>query len=331
MELRAGLHLFVLSAFAIAQPLFAIFRQSPEFFVARRVGTGDLVALTALLLLAPPALALVCVRVVGALRPAWSPRVQRFFIGAFGGLAALTVLGRLWSVVALALALGVGVALARTYRPSSRLGAFLSLGAPAPALFAGIFLLTGPISTLVLGGSAPVVHLGQPHATNPVVFVVFDELPVVSLLDEQGNINAQRFPNLASLSARATWFPINASVHPFTSHALPALLSGSLPSEDASPTSTSYPLNLFTVLGASYKVHALEIVSQLCPEALCPPSARNRHSHLRTVGSLMAVSTSVYTKAALPKSVGSSSRGKGADPFGEFLAGAEQGDRKSVV
>ncbi|MDQ3931289.1 MAG: hypothetical protein M3252_00390, partial [Actinomycetota bacterium] len=71
-EVRAGaLHLFVLSAFAVAQPLFAIFRQSPEFFVARRVDGGDLVAFALLLLVIPPALAMACVLAAGAVRPRW--------------------------------------------------------------------------------------------------------------------------------------------------------------------------------------------------------------------------------------------------------------------
>ncbi|MDQ4130353.1 MAG: sulfatase-like hydrolase/transferase [Actinomycetota bacterium] len=318
-ESRGGaLHLFVLSAFAIAQPLFAIFRESPEFFVARRIGGGELVAFTLLLLVVPPALAVACVRLVRAVSPAWSSRVLRLFVAVFGALTALTVLRSLGEGAASAVALAAGLVLARTYRPSSRLGTFLSLGAPAPALFAGIFLLTAPMSTLVLGRDSQ-LPTPQVRATNPVVFVVFDELPAVSLLDGEGRINARRFPNLASLSERATWFPTTGSVHPFTPHALPAILSGSLPPDDAVPTSTSYPINLFTVLGGSHRVHAVEPVTQLCPPTVCLPRPELGRGRVRGVGSLLGVSTTVYARAALPKSLGTWS-GDSPDPFGEFLA-----------
>lgn len=324
---RTGaLHLLVLSAFGVAQPLFAILRESPEFFVARRVDGGELVAFTAILLVLPPALAMACVWVADAVRPRWSWHVHRLFVGVFGGLTVLTSLGRMSTGSALALALSAGLVLSWAYRPSSRLGSFLSLGAPAPALFASAFLLTAPISALVLGRSTPVVHSTQPRATNPVVFVVFDELPAVSLLDEDGRINARRFPNLAALSARATWFPTTGTVHPFSSHAVPALLTGSIPPEDAAPTSTSYPTNLFTVLGTSHEVNAVEPITQLCPPNLCPLLPRVRHSRLRNMASLLAVSSSVYVKATLPKSSWSSDKG---DPFGQLLdlpaqASAEQ-------
>ncbi len=313
----AALHLTVLSAFAIAQPLFAIFRESPEFFVVRRIGPGELIAFTAFLLVIPPTLAVVCVRLADVLRPGWSWHVLRLFVAAFGGLAALTVLSALPSAAAPVLAVAAGTALACSYRRSSWLGAFLSLGALAPALFAGIFLLTAPMSTLVLQRHSPLPS-AQTRATTPVVFVVFDELPAVSLLDGRGRINAQRFPNLAALAARATWFPTTGSVHPFTPHALPAILSGSLPSDDAVPTSTSYPINLFTLLGASHRVHAVEPVTELCPPTLCTPTRGVAQGRMRSVRSLLSVSTSVYAKAVLPTSLGAWSRDR-PDPFGEFL------------
>ncbi len=57
LELRtAALHVSVLSAFAIAQPLFAIYGKSPAFFVAWHP-SRRLVAFTIFLLAAPPSLA----------------------------------------------------------------------------------------------------------------------------------------------------------------------------------------------------------------------------------------------------------------------------------
>src|SRR5215510_3340166 len=53
-----GLHLLVLSAFAVAQPLFDLLGDTPEFFVVRGSTTWDIVALALGLLLIPAALLL---------------------------------------------------------------------------------------------------------------------------------------------------------------------------------------------------------------------------------------------------------------------------------
>lgn len=53
-ELRRGLELFALTGFAVAQPLFDVVGDSPDFLLFRKATTGQIVALTLLVVLLPP-------------------------------------------------------------------------------------------------------------------------------------------------------------------------------------------------------------------------------------------------------------------------------------
>ncbi|MCB1006320.1 MAG: sulfatase-like hydrolase/transferase, partial [Acidimicrobiales bacterium] len=101
--------------------------------------------------------------------------------------------------------------------------------------------------------------------------LVLDELPLVSLLDEDDRIDPAQFPNLARLSGDATLFRNATSVAPSTPEAVPAILTGRYPTDpDALPDSREYPDNLFTLLGATYQENVWEGVTQLCPDDVCP-------------------------------------------------------------
>ena len=60
----------------------------------------------------------------------------------------------------------------------------------------------------------------------PVVMIVFDEFPVATLIDEQGEIRAEDFPGFARLAQDGTWFRNAVGSHERTEEALPTILSG---------------------------------------------------------------------------------------------------------
>jgi hypothetical protein len=69
-------HLAALSAFALAQPLFSLLKDNPEFFAARGSTGFDIISFSVLLVLLPPLVLLLIELLVGlASRPAartWS-------------------------------------------------------------------------------------------------------------------------------------------------------------------------------------------------------------------------------------------------------------------
>ena len=90
-----------------------------------------------------------------------------------------------------------GVALA--YARAAGVRSFVTVLAPAPLVFLVLFLVLSPVSQLLR--PEPTVHAatGSPGRT-PVVLVVFDELPTISLMGDRRRIDAERYPGFARLA-----------------------------------------------------------------------------------------------------------------------------------
>lgn len=101
--------------------------------------------------------------------------------------------------------------------------------------------------------------------------VVFDELPLTSLMGRDGQIDAERYPAFADLARAATWYRGATAVHDSTALAVPAMLDGRYPRPGLRSDVYSHPANLFTLLEHRYEVHAAEEATGLCPTSLCPP------------------------------------------------------------
>jgi hypothetical protein len=104
----------------------------------------------------------------------------------------------------------------------------------------------------------------------PVVLVVLDELPVSSLLTADGAIDGVRYPAFARLAREGTWYPRATTVHDHTPRAVPAILSGLLPSKPDFDERVRDE-NLFTLLGGQYSFHVRELATRLCPPRYCRP------------------------------------------------------------
>jgi hypothetical protein len=102
------------------------------------------------------------------------------------------------------------------------------------------------------------------------VLVAFDELPINSLLDARGRIDAVRFPNFARLARASTWYADTSTVAEGTTHAVPAILTGRLPRAGELPVYADHGQNLFTLLGGATDLHVVDEETHLCPPRLCP-------------------------------------------------------------
>ena len=122
-----------------------------------------------------------------------------------------------------------------------------------------------------------------PASHPPVVLVVFDEFPVSSLMNRSGRLDGVRYPGFARLARGGTWYPNATTVHTETDHAVPAILTGQMPSNDELPILRDHPQNLFTLLGPSYSFRVHEETTRLCPERYCPPQRRSLLDRLDTL------------------------------------------------
>jgi len=113
----------------------------------------------------------------------------------------------------------------------------------------------------------------------PIVFVAFDELPLVSLLDASGAIDAARYPAFAELARQSTWARHATSVASRTLDAVPALLTGRYPgTKRRHPIHAQHPESLFRLLAPNFDLNVIETESLLMPDRGYTPRGETRQA-----------------------------------------------------
>lgn len=302
-----ALSLLALSGLAVAQPLLDLFGKNPEFFVAAEATRGQVVAFGLAVAFAIPLLGVLLELVGHAIGPRVGAVVHAVLIGVLGTALGATVARQFdfssnLPVVGVSLAIGVAILLAEQRSKAMRLG--LRYLALAPVLFLGLFLLTSGTSRLLWEDEAQAATGVAVEDPRPVVMVVFDELPVASLMGEDGQIDATRFPNFARLADQSTWFRNATALSPNTPGSVPTIQSGLEPTPGALPTSIDYPRNLFTLLGGSYDMDVTETITQLCPTTVCERvEEASAEGWLPGLGRALEDASVVYGHATLPPSL----------------------------
>ena len=294
--------LFGLCGFAIAQPLFDLLGKNPTFFVAHDVDGMNLVTFALVVVLAPP-LVLFAVLTLARFVSVNTARAMRaVLVGFLVALTLLPVLHRaadLSTTTWIALFVGVSTTAAFAYDRRRSLRTYLTYLAPAPLFFLVVFMFFTPTHTLIFSSDPAAVAADLQGTRTPVIVVVFDELPLGVLLDEDGGIDAARYPGFARLADIATWYPNVTTVSSQTIRAVPAIQTGQLPADESAPVSASYPRSLFTLFARSHRLHVDETVTRVCPRDLCKGSRSNIAS-TSNVDTFNADLQTVYLRALLP-------------------------------
>ncbi len=296
--------LFGLWSFAVAQPLFDVLGDGAVFFLAHGTGGVDIVVFALVVAAFVPLVLTLIVALAGGIA-AVAERAAAGFLHAL--LASLLVAERLrewtgppWAVLGISLVLGV--CLARVLAGWSRARQLVGWIGAASVVFPLVFLFHSPARTIWLDRETSTGKIAdQARSAIPVVMVVFDELPLVALLNADEEIDEGRFPSFASLAQTSTWFRNATSVALSTDYAVPSMLSGRYPAEQTTlrPTQSSYPENLFTLVGSEFPVHATEWVTSLCPRSICAPGTATGGVSSRQF-SLLADAAAVYLHRVTP-------------------------------
>ncbi|HSR44213.1 MAG TPA: sulfatase-like hydrolase/transferase [Acidimicrobiia bacterium] len=269
------LSVFVLSSFAFSQPILDLLGRNAVFFLARAAPPIDAVLLALVTGVIGPALLGLAVE----LPARWNERLARTAhlatLGVLFGSLVVTIAARtpardLDGKLILAAGAAAGASFALAYRRFENVRLLVKYATPAPIVFVLVFLFASPTSTAVIQSQS----LSRPGAVDPanpapVVLVIFDEFPTVSLMDGSGNLEEDVYPNFARLAGDGTWFRNAVTVRQQTEDSVPAILTGSAGSTGRLPFASSYPNNLFTVLSDGYDLHVLEAVTGLCPDYAC--------------------------------------------------------------
>lgn len=283
----------------VAQPLYDLLARHPEFFASRGTSPVEAVLFTVVLSLLSPLLLVAVALLAGRLLTRLGSTLHQLVVVVLAaalvlnGVKALPLPGAVLTAVAVASGALIAWAL-RRWAVARSWAALLAISA---LLFPLLFFWRMPAATWsrpsepAAGGAPP------PANPLPIVWLVFDELPLVSLLAPDGEIDEKSFPNFAALAREATWYPLATTVSDFTTLAMPALLTGRLAWQDELPTLADHPVNLFTLLAPHYQIVAEESLTRLCPLRVC---ARGREPVGRRLYSLGRDLGLVYLHIVLP-------------------------------
>lgn len=261
------------AALAITQPVLELLGQNPEFFIAGRYTREQIIQFALVVALVPSAVVVGVFLVARVAHRRAGDLVHGLLLAALGGLFG-NVLVHGFGAESTGAAIGAtvaGAALATVMARGRGGRLLLQYLAVANVLFVVSFLVMSPVSQL-LAGAVDSDSLGTvtvPEPPGPVVFVVFDELPLATIVREDGTINAERYPAFARLGAGSTWYRNASSVHNRTERAVPALMTGTLLEARAMPTYQDLPRNLLSLMATTVPVERYEAVTDLCPPDAC--------------------------------------------------------------
>jgi hypothetical protein len=301
-EVAAALELFAAAGLAITQPALDLLGRNVGLLVTQRATTLEIVLLVVGITLGPTLAAWLVELGAGLIFPParrWAhAALIAMFVGLFveRALKGETDLGAPALVVAALL--GAAAAAALVIR-SAVARQFLRYLAVAPIAFVVVFLGFSPAAAIVAGdepGSVSGTTIAHPKR---VVMIVADELPLGSLLDGAGAVDAQLFPHFAALAGTSTWYRNDTTVSPFTTWAVPALDTGQNPSHpDAPPIASVYPDSIFRLLGGVYRMNVSESGTSLCPTTLC--SSATATGTVGTVRRLAVATRDLWWDVASP-------------------------------
>ncbi|NKB32779.1 MAG: sulfatase-like hydrolase/transferase [Pseudomonadales bacterium] len=264
------LHMFAFCSIAIAQPILDIIGRNPEFLIAQQTDASEILfVLLSLSLIIPFALSIPFI-VSNFINKKFAKTVFSLTLGFLAAILALTLVKRFLTAPDIVLLLVAGIlagVFLYFYWQREAVRMFCSYISLAIVLVPLLFIINGNVLRTVFIAAEP-TEIQSSNVDTPVVMVVFDELPLISLLDENLDIDAERYPNFARLKNDSHWFRNTHTVSSVTTLATPALLSGTLRT-NALPVAADHPQNLFSLLSASHELHAWEIVTRLCASSKC--------------------------------------------------------------
>lgn len=258
-------------------------------------------ALALALALVPPVLLALILAILERVSPTTADRLHRALLGALFAAILAAPLGRSpLGAFGLALAAAAGFAFARLHVRAAPLRSLTLYASAAALVVPGAFLLATPIRPLLSRAPGSAFAAAEPTRPAPVVFVVFDELPLATLLEAPGAIDGGRFPNFARLARSATWYARTVTPGSATDLAVPAMLEGKRPRAiDVPPVASAHPANLFSILPPAWPITAWENVTQLCTPSRCGggPGAR--------LPLMLADAGAIWLRAVVPPALAS--------------------------
>lgn len=269
------LHIMVLWGFAVAQPLYDLLAQYPEFFIARNSTPTDIILFVSLLSVLFPLLFGLLEVLLELINTRFRKILHYLIIGFLSASVAMQTLKKmeyLFDIILLVLPLLAGGIFIVGYIRLKRLRSYVTFLCPAILIFPAFFLFFSPVHQILIPQSIQSIEIEKKDVTiqntPPIIFIIFDEFPLTSLMDENRRIDSIRYPNFAELAKDSYWFREFTVSSPSTNISIPMILTGKYIRDYHMMTAEEYPNSLFTLLADSYDIVAFESTGKMCPEKL---------------------------------------------------------------
>jgi hypothetical protein len=274
-------HVFLLGSLIISHPLFKVLSGQSEFLLAHNLEGLDLLYWIIAVGFMVNFLLVLLIYLLTKILPPYSDQVRKVILFILAGILLFIQVNH-WLeagfLVSVILSVLFALVFVRLYGKSIYVRTLLSYAIFLAVLTPVLFSLSPGIRQILLPQRVVSnLNIEPPANRQPVVIVILDELPVLSLLDSTGSFNATRFPNLAEFSNTSTWYKYATTTAEATLNSVPPVLTGqvTIPGQQMLPLASNYPVNLFTLLSTSHEVNAFETFTHICPAHLCNPMKPN--------------------------------------------------------
>jgi hypothetical protein len=268
--MKSFLRLFTVFSVAVSLPIFDALTNNINFFVAWNPTNGEILSVLAIIYLMIPIVLWLLIFFAEKINRVFGSLIKKIVFWFLLLLFILHLVLQIQGLNSIA-SLGLGalislLALLLYQRLKHHTNEFIILFSILTFVFPAKLLYTLYDDGLFLTFKLAKVLASEVKNDIPVFLIVFDELPTITLLDSNRQINANLFPSIASLASDGTWFRNATTVSGSTVLSVPAILTGKYPknSEKIAPTFENYPNNLFSLLGSKYRVHASESATKIC-------------------------------------------------------------------
>ena len=298
-RIKEALPFLALFNLAVVHPLFSTLIKGPEFFVYHQIKTTELLVLVLLLSFIAPFILYLLYRLSGQIEK----RLQNAFrIVIFATLSTLILMlplkkfdyvpGTILIPVIFVLLI---IIFWFGYTRFNWIRDFLLFFAPAILVVPAIFIFNPQIQK-IMKAETPIAIAVHPGNNVPIIIVVFDEFPLVSLLNSKLEVDSHLFPNFSEFSKRATFYRNATTAGDQTIIAIPSILTGNYPRGGTLPVRADFPNTLFTLLQGSYSMTAIEYGTNLFPGEVKEQQAEHP-TNLANMSSDLCI---VYANIVLP-------------------------------
>ena len=307
-----SLHIFSLSALVIAYPVFSFLRANPGYILVNGIRPQVLYTITGVVSLGLPLALLLMLLLIRSIWPSGYWKTQCALVTVLAALSFLTLVSGLdinrMEVVPqwlnfLVVAVFTFIAI-HEYRTNRFTYVALAVFAPLALIFPAHFLSDTNIRQLLSPESTSefIWERNDSEELPPIFMIVYDEFPLIHLLDAEGDIDAARFPHFAGFAEGATWYSNATTVHDYTLKAVSSILTGRFPIPGgAMPVPQNYPNTLFEILDDHYAIHSLEQATDLVPKSAQKDGGQTKkQARLVIVALDLAI---IYTRGLLPEAV----------------------------